>query len=281
MKPLRYFAYPATHILAFALFAWLVWKNVPLLYATYAAVFLGIAIIAMLEWHMPYRKAWRPSLKEFLNDAAYALIVQSLLPRLLTIAVALLLASQIEYASAIWPHHLPIGVQALLMMLAADFLRYWLHVASHRWPALWRLHEVHHSPERLYWLNTSRFHPLEKAIQFLFDALPFILLGVSAEVLAIYFVFYAINGFYQHANIDVELGPLNHLISGPQLHRWHHSKRIAESNANYGNNLIVWDLLFGTRYLPATQEVDQLGILKPDYPDGLLKQLSAPFQRAR
>ena len=35
-----------------------------------------------------------------------------------------------------------------------------------------------------------------------------------------------------------------------ELHRWHHSKLMHESNHNYGGNLIVWDILFGTRWLP-------------------------------
>ena len=157
-------------------------------------------------------------------------------------------------------HRWPLAAQVVLMILGADFLRYWLHRAMHTHPLLWRLHAVHHAPERLYWLNVGRFHPVDKAIQFLFDSLPFILLGVGADVVALYFVFYAINGFYQHSNGDVRLGLLNHLISGPELHRWHHSRVAAESNTNYGNNLIVWDILFGTRFLPSDREVGALGV---------------------
>ena len=101
----------------------------------------------------------------------------------------------------------------------------------------------------------GRFHPLDKAIQFLGDSLPFLLLGVQPEVFAAYFVFYAVNGFYQHSNADIRLGFLNWIVAGPELHRWHHSTVIAESNANYGNNLIVWDVIFGTRQLPKERTV--------------------------
>ena len=48
-------------------------------------------------------------------------------------------------------------------------------------------------------------------------------MGVSGDVLAGYFTFYAVNGFYQHSNCLVWLGRLNYVISGPELHRWHHS----------------------------------------------------------
>ena len=67
--------------------------------------------------------------------------------------------------SVLWPHTWPIWTQALLMILVVDFLSYWLHRAAHQSDALWRLHSVHHSVEQMYWLNTARFHLLEKAMQ--------------------------------------------------------------------------------------------------------------------
>ena len=79
-----------------------------------------------------------------------------------------------------WPHSWPIWTQAILMVLAVDFMRYWLHRAAHESDTLWRLHSVHHSVEQLYWLNTARFHPIEKALQMCLDSLPFLLMGVDA-----------------------------------------------------------------------------------------------------
>ena len=109
-------------------------------------------------------------------------------------------------------------------------------------------------------MNVGRFHPLDKTIQFLGDSLPFLLLGVGPEVIAAYFVFYAVNGFYQHSNADVRLGFLNWIVAGPELHRWHHSTIISEGHANYGNNLIIWDTFFGTRLLPKERTVSEVGI---------------------
>jgi sterol desaturase/sphingolipid hydroxylase (fatty acid hydroxylase superfamily) len=93
----------------------------------------------------------------------------------------------------------------------------------------------------------------------------------------LYFVFYAINGFFQHCNIDLRMGILNFIISGPQLHRWHHSVEIQESNTNYGNNLIVWDLLFRTWFLPGARDVGILGLVNREYPLDFLSQLKTPF----
>ena len=99
---------------------------------------------------------------------------------------------------------------------------------------------------------------------------------VSGEVVSAYFVFYAVNGFYQHSNADLRLGWLNWLVSGPELHRWHHSVLPKESDRNFGNNLILWDVVFGTRFLPRGRSVEDLGLRNKSYPTGFLGQTLAP-----
>ena len=96
-------------------------------------------------------------------------------------------------------------------------------------------------------------------------------------MLALYFVFYAVNGFFQHCNIELRMGVLNYIISGPQLHRWHHSRKPMEANSNYGNNIIIWDLVFGTYFYPQDRLVDELGLLNEEYPLDFGSQLKTPF----
>ena len=249
---------------------------------SYLAVAVAAAVVIALEWYRPYRAAWRPDRRAVGTDAVFLVVVQMLLPLAVSTGALFALGAagrdlDLSIASW-WPHDQPVVVQAALMLVLGDILRYWMHRAFHRWQPLWQIHAVHHSPHRLYWLNVGRFHPVEKATQLLVDSLPFVLLGVSDAVLAGYFVFYAVNGFFQHSNCRVRLGPLNQLISGPELHRWHHSSVIAESDNNFGNNLIVWDTLFGTRFLPTDREVGELGLLNRSYPDGFVAQLTSPFQ---
>jgi sterol desaturase/sphingolipid hydroxylase (fatty acid hydroxylase superfamily) len=274
-------SYPATMVLGFVLFTLLKGAGSSVTLASYIAVLTGAALITLHEIMLPYREAWKPSVEEIGTDAVFMITVQVALPYLISISVVIALSEAFRSNGVtigyFWPHDLPVAVQAGLMLLAADFPRYWLHRAFHKCVPMWRLHAVHHSPHRLYWLNVGRFHPIEKAIQYAVDALPFVLLGVSAEVLAAYFIFYGINGFFQHSNCRVRLGPLNYLISGPELHRWHHSELAKESDTNFGNNLIVWDLLFGTRFLPRDREVGPLGLLNRQYPTGFLAQMKTPF----
>lgn len=274
-------AYPVVMALGFGSFAFFAGQGLSISLSAYAAVLVGAILITWHELKLPYRRDWRPKSNEVKTDAMFLGAVQIGVPLLLSISLVVALADFLRAAGlaveGLWPHRLPVWSQAALMLLVADFGRYWLHRAFHRFAPMWRLHAVHHSPHRLYWVNVGRFHPLEKAIQYGFDALPFALLGVSGDVLAAYFVFYAINGFYQHSNCLLRLGPLNYLIAGPELHRWHHSELPQESNNNFGNNLIVWDLLFGTRFLPREREVGSLGLVNRAYPVGFWAQMRTPF----
>ena len=277
----RWVAYPGTIGLGFFLQHTFLGMGQSLLIASYGAVILCSGLITALEYGFPARKEWLGGKREWTNDFIFMGVVQMVLPKLLSLAVPLiaidLMAANGAATGGIWPHHWPIALQTILMLVGAEFGRYWMHVLCHNWEPFWRLHAVHHSPHKLYWLNVGRFHPIEKALQFLLDSLPFILMGVSKDVLMAYFVFYAINGFYQHCNIDVRLGMLNCIISGPELHRWHHSVFIEESNTNYGNNLIIWDLIFGTFFFPDEKEVGDLGLINRDYPDGFAGQMKTPF----
>ena len=270
-------------VIGFAVYAALAKAGLSVTLASYAAVLTAAAMITMHEVMLSYRSDWNPSAGEAGADAAFMITVQVALPYILSISVVIALSDYLRTNSlsveGFWPHDYPVMAQAFLMLLAADFPRYWLHRAFHKFTPMWRIHAVHHSPNRLYWLNVGRFHPVEKAGQYAVDALPFALLGVENEVLAAYFVFYAINGFFQHSNCRVRLGPLNYIVSGPELHRWHHSKLARESDTNFGNNLIVWDMLFRTRYFPRDREVGPLGLLNRGYPTGFLAQMKTPFIR--
>ena len=274
-------SYPLVLGGALVLFAALTGAGLHVTVASYAAGLAGAGLVTLHELKWPCRKEWRPRMTELRTDVLFMILVQVALPYLLSVTVVVFLAEQLSAhgltAAGLWPHEAPTLVQACLMLLAADFLRYWLHRAFHRFEFMWRYHAVHHSPHRLYWLNVGRFHPIEKAVQFAVDTLPFALLGVSTEVLAAYFVFYAVNGFFQHSNCAVRLGPLNYVVSGPELHRWHHSEFARESDTNFGNNLIVWDALFGTRFLPADREVGRLGLVNRSYPMGFAAQMRTPF----
>ena len=66
-------------------------------------------------------------------------------------------------------------------------------------------------------------------------------------------------------------------MSSPELHRWHHMKDTLLANHNYGSNLIIWDLVFGTWFLPK-EKVSPLHVGVVDLEgDGVIKQFLLPI----
>ena len=132
-------------------------------------------------------------------------------------------------------------------------------------------------------MNAARFHPLDLATLYFLGYLPLVALGCPEEVVLLFAMFDAVFGMLQHCNVDVRLGPLNWIFSMAEPHRWHHSRSIAEASSNYGSNLIVWDVVFGTFFLPAAREAPpRIGIADmPGFPAGYLAHLASPFRWRR
>jgi sterol desaturase/sphingolipid hydroxylase (fatty acid hydroxylase superfamily) len=186
-----------------------------------------------------------------------------------------------DFALPVWPATWPLWAQAALALLVAEFADYWRHRCFHEWGLAWRLHAVHHSPTRVYFLNANRFHIFDALINSLISAGILALFGATTEAVYLVGIFTGLHSPWQHANVHYRLGWLNWVFAGAELHRWHHSTTTAECNSNYGNNLIVFDTLFGTRYLPThIQDTQQIGLgaTMAEFPKSWLGQQVAPFR---
>jgi len=272
--------YPGLFAAAIAAFAAMQFAGWPLAAAVYIPI-SGVALsILLLERFAPARLDWRPRAQDVKADLAFIALVQVAVPRVLAPLAVMSIAYFTQDAQrGPWPHHWPLAAQAILMVLTVDFVRYWLHRACHTFTPLWRLHEVHHSPDLLYSLNVGRFHPLEKALHFCADSVPYLMLGVAPEVLGAYTLLYSVNGFFQHSNVRLRYGLLNYLVGSAETHRWHHARDPRTAHCNFGNTTILWDLLFGTWYLPRNRRLD-VGIPDRTYPKGFWAQMSSPFHPA-
>jgi sterol desaturase/sphingolipid hydroxylase (fatty acid hydroxylase superfamily) len=278
-RVLPYLWYPLFFALALAAFFTLLAQGAsPAVAAYIPAIVVGVSIL-LLEMRFIERDDWRPKTSDVMADAAFMALIMVAFPRLLMAFALLVLADYLHanFASAWWPQDWPLWAQMILMVLAVDLVRYWLHRACHTFTPLWRLHEVHHSPDIIYVMNVGRFHPLEKVLHFALDTVPFLLLGVAPEVLAGYFVLYSVNGFFQHSNIKLRYGWLNYVVGSAETHRWHHARDPKTASCNFGNTTIVWDVVFGTWYLPGP--VGEIGIMDRAYPKGFLAQMATPFRR--
>lgn len=108
-------------------------------------------------------------------------------------------------------------------------------------------------------------------------------LGFGVELIALFTLVSGVHGYFQHSNLKLRLGPLNWFFSMAELHRWHHSPILEEANHNYGQNVIVWDLAFGTFFWPKDRESpEEIGIPEfSAFPMTYWAQLASPFTWSR
>lgn len=109
-------------------------------------------------------------------------------------------------------------------------------------------------------------------------------IGVPANIFIYCSGITAFFGLLTHCNIEMKGGLLNYIFNTPLLHRWHHSMEILENDfheghTNYGENLVVWDQIFGTFYSPDRRPPKEIGV-DEFIPNTFWGQLLVPFRKA-
>ncbi|MFO1237751.1 MAG: sterol desaturase family protein [Alphaproteobacteria bacterium] len=250
----------------------LIWLNV--------SYFSLAGAIFVLERLMPHERAWLANDGQIWADLGHTLLSKSAVQVLIVVpALAGLEGDQLASGAAWWPRHWPVAAQTVLGLLIAEFGFYWAHRLSHEVATLWRFHAVHHSVTRLWFFNTGRFHFIDTLVSVSFGLAIGLAVGVPQEIIIWVSAITAYIGLLTHCNIEMRTGPLNYLFNTPGLHRWHHSKLPEEGNTNYGENLVVFDLLFGTFLNPERRPPVDIGITEP-MPATLRGQILHPFRRA-
>jgi sterol desaturase/sphingolipid hydroxylase (fatty acid hydroxylase superfamily) len=213
------------------------------------------------------------------SRADFGLFLFNTFPAIVLLGWALLSARQVGHAtagelaslfgSAGRPLLSPTAGRALatLSLFLAYELAYWFdHYLSHRVPALWEFHKVHHTAEVLSPLTVFRVHPLDSLV---FANITAIVVGLTAGVLQyllgaggspvvlsgnnvilVGFVFLTIH--LQHSHLWISFpGTWGRIFLSPAHHQIHHSANPAHFNRNFGSCLSVWDWVFGTLHLPS------------------------------
>jgi sterol desaturase/sphingolipid hydroxylase (fatty acid hydroxylase superfamily) len=144
---------------------------------------------------------------------------------------------------------------------------------------LWRFHAVHHSSVDLDWLSAVRLHPVNDALMRIAGTLPVLALGFAPVAVAGIAPLLTLMAILVHANLDWDWGPLRWALASPRFHRWHHTDEENARDKNFAGFLPLWDILFGTYYMPEARVPQQFGTSSP-VPTGLVGQMLYPFRRA-
>ncbi|HWA10073.1 MAG TPA: sterol desaturase family protein [Opitutaceae bacterium] len=243
--------------------------------AAYAALALTLFV---LERRFPHERQWLESDGQFWPDLLHTTVSKGLVQLAVVggTTLGINLAIGERPAAGFWPVHWPMAAQVALGLVIAEFGLYWAHRLGHEWPWLWRFHAVHHSSTRLWFFNTGRFHFVD-TFKSIVLGLPLVFLaGAPGSVFVWISGITAYIGMLTHCNVEMRFGPLNYIFNTPGLHRWHHSTDLREGNTNYGENLMLFDLMLGTFFDESRRPPARIGISEA-MPETFLGQLQAPF----
>lgn len=251
-------------------------------FAVLLVVFRGLESLRPREKRMPMlRRGLATDLAYWLTSPFVNHYVVGLVVLVVVAAFAQLAYGQIQkeqIMAGFGPlSRLPPLVQALAMLVLADFVGYWMHRLFHG-RRLWPFHAVHHSSETLDWLSSVRGHPVNELVSRIATTLPLLALGFAPSAALWVAPVFALFGVLLHANLDWDFGRLRSVIASPVFHRWHHATDPEARNKNFAGLFPVWDILFGTYYMPRNRLPGSFGTDSP-VPKGIIGQLAFPFRR--
>lgn len=277
---IRWLSYPLVFGGCAAFMIWALYAGVPYWPTTPIVAAVGLLIVAGLERIQPFREAWLEDHQDTATDLLHMLVNLSVIQ--LTAEILARLGDAVPASVRLFPIESPLWLQLLLVAAVLDLGLYAMHRISHRVHWLWRFHMIHHSAERLYWMNGERRHPLHAALMAGPGLVVLLASGAPSAVVATWFGILTVHLAFQHSNLDYRLGWLRHIIGVAEIHRWHHKREFEDAQVNFGEFLMVWDRIFGTFYdSTGTLGDANVGLRERDYPKGYLGQLAEPFGRGR
>jgi sterol desaturase/sphingolipid hydroxylase (fatty acid hydroxylase superfamily) len=178
------------------------------------------------------------------------------------------------------------AVEIVAAFVLLDLTFYYWHVANHRVPWLWRIHNVHHIDPDLDVTTAFRFHFAEVALSAGFRVVQVLLIGPSLAAFAIYELAFQTGTLFHHSNVRLPLAlerALNAIVVTPRMHGIHHSDIREENMSNFGVVFRWWDRLHGTLRLNVPQSEVTIGIPAYSHPDDnrLVHCLVVPFRAQR
>jgi sterol desaturase/sphingolipid hydroxylase (fatty acid hydroxylase superfamily) len=251
---------------------------------------IASVLFVLLERLRPARKEQGVVRPQLLNDLLYVGFnghVFSLLTAGLVAWFATRTNGVLEAVSLLpergWLSERPFWLQFVIFLLISDLLQWSVHNLLHRVPFLWNFHKVHHSIHRMDWAGAMRFHWMEIVVYRSLQYIPLLYLGGDPEPLLVVYVFGTFWGHFNHANLDLGIGPLAYVFNSPRMHLWHHDASDEGGTAkNFGIVLSLWDWLFGTAYWPRDRSPARIGYPgDEEIPRNWLAQLAFPLARRR
>ncbi len=183
---------------------------------------------------------------------------------------------------------IPEWLAIVVTLLMLDVAIYGQHIVMHKWPLLWRLHQVHHTDIEFDATTAVRFHPIEIIISMAYKVLCILLIGANPLAVVAFEVILNGAATFNHSNINIPEAldkKLRWLLITPDMHRIHHSTIPDETDSNYGFSISCWDRLFKTykeepRLSQTTMDIG-LSSFRESADLGFMQLILLPFKKLR
>lgn len=248
------------------------WVTIPVI------LFFGLVILQLERW-FPYEEEWTKGKNDWNLDLTYYIINYGI--KLAAQILFIWLAGNFQFLT-LFPTHFPFWIQVVIALTIIDFFLFFVHWQSHKYNFLWRLHSIHHSSERLYFLNGEKRHAIHQILEGSPGIFVCLFVGTPQPVIVAALAVLAINLFMQHTNLNYKAGILRKFFCVAELHRWHHRSDYKDAQVNYGAWLTIWDHIFKTAYdsSKVSTELGQIGIAEEkNFPKSYWKQFLYPFSK--
>jgi len=254
---------------------------------TVAVVVAAALAFLLAERAVPLRRQRVPWLRELALNLAFSALAFGTSAVAVRPAVARAMGwSQEREVGLVYLVELHPVARGVLVVLLLDLAFYYWHRLNHRWPVLWRFHNVHHCDPDLGVSTSFRFHFGEVALSTVFRVVQVTLIGASLPAFAVYEAAFQLNTLFHHSNVRLPIRLerwLNRLLVTPRMHGIHHSQVREETDSNYSVVFPWWDRLHRTLRLNVPQSQIVIGVPGYAAPEDnrLLSLLAMPFRRQR
>lgn len=248
------------------------WKSILFEVPWYSNYFWGLILISLLVWGLeilfPWRKNqaiirkdfWLDAFYMFFNFFVFAIVISGFYRILGLMFESLGLTA--KSLALVDVRSWPTLIQLLVFFVVLDFVQWFTHILLHKYPALWKFHQVHHSVKEMGFAAHLRYHWMENVLYKPLKTFGVMILGgfEPEQAYIVHFAAIAI-GHINHANIKITWGPLKYLLNNPVMHLYHHAYTLPKGSygVNFGISLSLWDYIFRTNYIPEDSGTIPLG----------------------
>lgn len=271
------------------------WKSIIFEVPWYTNYFWGLIIISLVVWMLeilfPWRKEqsifrrdfWLDGFYMFFNFFLFAIAISGFykLLGLLFSDLGIMHGSLAVMDTSQFPNWL----QLLIFFLILDFVQWFTHILLHKYPFLWKFHQIHHSVKEMGFAAHLRYHWMENIFYKPLKTFGVLILGGFEPEQAYIVHFFAIAiGHFNHANIKITWGPLKYILNNPVMHLYHHAHDLPDGKygVNFGISLSLWDYIFRTNYIPEDSGTIELGFRGDgEIPNTFWKQITYGLKKSK